>query len=150
MKPIYESILILNAKLEKTVIENEIKTLTATLQSYSTEKKVKVDVMGERQLAYEIKTHKTGYYVQFYFESDPINIDEWERILRINEHVIKFITVRVADDTGDMSIYEEYTSTLEDLNPAPDEKTEQSGYPDALDVLLGFADYNYNYNRKEK
>lgn len=138
MKEIYESVLILNSKLEKTVIENEIKTLTATLQNYSTEKKVKVDILGERQLAYEIKTHKTGYFVQFYFESDPSNITEWERILRINEHVIKFITV-IGPDDDDL---------LEDLDSAPDEKTEQPGYPDALDVLLGFADYNYN--RKEK
>ena len=53
--------------------------------------------MGIKKLAYEIKKNKEGYYIIFYFEAKADVIFELERNYRINENIIKFITVRNDD-----------------------------------------------------
>jgi len=50
--------------------------------------------MGKRKLAYEINKNKEAYYVQFNFESNPEAIAELERIYRITDDVLKFITIK--------------------------------------------------------
>ncbi|MBE5822418.1 MAG: 30S ribosomal protein S6 [Clostridiales bacterium] len=53
-----------------------------------------VDEWGNRKLAYEIKKNKEGYYVLINFEAKPTFIDELERVYKITDEVIKFITVK--------------------------------------------------------
>lgn len=53
-----------------------------------------VDEWGNRKLAYEIKKNKEGYYVLINFEAKPAFIDELERVYKITDEVIKFITVK--------------------------------------------------------
>jgi small subunit ribosomal protein S6 len=50
--------------------------------------------IGTQKLAYEIQGNKRGYYGVFYFKLDPKEILEVERILRLSEDVIKFLTVK--------------------------------------------------------
>ena len=50
--------------------------------------------MGKKKLAYEIKKNKEGYYVVINFESNPELIKELERVYRITDDVIKFLTIR--------------------------------------------------------
>ena len=68
------------------------------------------------------------------------NVAELERHMRIDDNVLKFLTVRNEEAGYDLEELEEM--------PAEDDagKSEQSSYNpnsqvDALDVLLGFADY---------
>jgi small subunit ribosomal protein S6 len=53
-----------------------------------------VDDMGTRKLAYEVKKHKRGYYTVVYYKADGSAITEIERNLRINENIIKFLSVK--------------------------------------------------------
>ena len=50
--------------------------------------------MGKRKLAYEIKKNKEAYYMQINFESKPEAITELERIYRITDGILKFITIK--------------------------------------------------------
>ncbi len=50
--------------------------------------------MGTRKLAQEVKKHKRGHYTVVLFKAEGDTILEIERNLRINEDVIKFLTVR--------------------------------------------------------
>ena len=50
--------------------------------------------MGKRKLAYEINKNREAYYVQFNFESKPETIAELERVYRITDDVLKFITIK--------------------------------------------------------
>ena len=50
--------------------------------------------MGKRKLAYEIKKNKEAFYVQFNFESNPEAITELERVYRITDDILKFITIK--------------------------------------------------------
>jgi small subunit ribosomal protein S6 len=54
-----------------------------------------VDKMGKRRLAYEVRTFTDGMFILFTIEGEGALIKEVERRLRVQEQVIKFITVRV-------------------------------------------------------
>ena len=58
----------------------------------------KHESMGRRQLAYEI-LHKTeGNFVLFEIEGSGREIAELERRMRVNDRIIRYITVRVDED----------------------------------------------------
>src|SRR3569833_63907 len=55
-------------------------------------------MMGKRRLAYEVRTFTDGMYILFTIEGEGALIKEVERRLRVQEQVIKFITVRVDEE----------------------------------------------------
>ncbi len=55
---------------------------------------IAVEEWGNRKLAYLVKKQKRGSYVQFAYETSPENIRELERRMRIDDKVIKFLTVQ--------------------------------------------------------
>lgn len=91
----YETIFIMNNQIAK----EEQKTVIERITNYIKEngKIVKEDDIGARKLAYEIKKQKEGYYYLIEFESNPSVIDELQRIYRITDAVLKFITIRKDD-----------------------------------------------------
>jgi small subunit ribosomal protein S6 len=52
------------------------------------------DDMGMRKLAYPVEKNNRGYYTVLYYKANGDAIAEIERNLRINEDVIKFLTVK--------------------------------------------------------
>ncbi len=58
----------------------------------------KVDKWGKRRLAYRVEKHREGNYVLMQFTADASLVKEFERRLRVQDAVIKFITVRI-DET---------------------------------------------------
>jgi len=54
----------------------------------------KCDELGIKSLAYEIAKNKRGYYVVTYFQAPAVAIKEIERIARINEDLIRFLTTK--------------------------------------------------------
>lgn len=89
----YESVVIINP----TVDEEGVKSLVAKFTDLiNTDGKVeKVDDLGKRKLAYEVKKQKEGYYQVFKFEANPELIKELERNYRITDEIIKFMTIKV-------------------------------------------------------
>ncbi len=53
-----------------------------------------VEEWGKRTLAYEINKQSEGYYILFTFEAKPEFISEFERILRLDEIVLKHIVIK--------------------------------------------------------
>lgn len=91
----YESVIIINPAVEEEGMKNLIKKFTDLI---NTEGKVeKVDELGKRKLAYEVKKNKEGYYVVFNFTAQPTLIAELERNYRITDDVIKFIVIKVEE-----------------------------------------------------
>ena len=92
----YESIIIVNPN----VTNDEIRELIEYIKKIITDKNGKiaeVKDLGKKKLAYEIKKNKEGHYVQFNFKADPEVIVELERIYRIKDEIIKFVTVKIED-----------------------------------------------------
>jgi small subunit ribosomal protein S6 len=89
----YESIYILKADMEKeemTTLIEKFKTLVESAEG----KIESVEEWGTKKLAYPIQKMEQGYYVLMNFEAKPEFIVELERVYKINDKVIKFITVR--------------------------------------------------------
>lgn len=88
----YESVIILsaNAPEEATVAFGEkMKELISANGELTN-----VEEWGRKTLAYEIKKQKEGYYILFTFDAKPQFIAEFERILRLDEIVLKHIVIR--------------------------------------------------------
>lgn len=55
----------------------------------------KTEMMGKRQLAYEINHKKDGTYVLLEVEGSGAEIAEVERRMRVNDQILRYMTVRV-------------------------------------------------------
>ena len=58
----------------------------------------KTEVMGKRQLAYEINHKKDGTYVLLEVEGSGAEIAEVERRMRVNDQILRYMTIRVDED----------------------------------------------------
>ena len=54
-----------------------------------------LDIWGKRHLAYEIRKQREGIYAVIELLAEPVTLREIERQLRLNESVLRFISVRV-------------------------------------------------------
>lgn len=59
---------------------------------------VKTELMGRRKLAYPIQKKTEGVYTLFEVEGSGQEIAELERRFRVNDAVIRFVTVRVDEE----------------------------------------------------
>ena len=88
----YESVIIINPNLDEEATKSVITKFSDLI---NTDGKVeKVEELGKKKLAYEVKKNTEGYYAVYYFEANPSLIAELERNYRITDEVIKFIVVR--------------------------------------------------------
>ena len=58
----------------------------------------KAEPMGKRQLAYEIMHKKEGTFVLLEIEGSGHEIAELERRMRVNDRILRYLTVRVDED----------------------------------------------------
>ena len=87
--------------VDPTADDDEVTKLTESLKQIATDQGgtvTKTESMGKRQLAYEI-LHKTeGNFVLLEIEGSGKEIAELERRMRVNDRIIRYITVRVDED----------------------------------------------------
>jgi small subunit ribosomal protein S6 len=79
------------------VTEENITALIERTQTIITDRKgviAKIDKWGKRHLAYEIKKQKDGYYFLIDFAGDGSIVSEIERNYKIDDRILKFITVK--------------------------------------------------------
>lgn len=101
----YETIVIF--KPNETIAKEEIKKFTNIIQEWSKPKKVKVEDMGIKNLAYEVKHNQKGYYAVFTHLCYSEHIDELDKYFRKDDRVLKFITMRIDDDPSKLEDYVE-------------------------------------------
>lgn len=89
----YESVIIINPVLD----EKSIKELAERFSKIISEngKVTKLDFLGKKKLAYEIRKNNEGYFLVLYFDANSNVISELERNYRITDDVIKFMTIKV-------------------------------------------------------
>ena len=91
----YESVIIINPSVDEEGMKNLIQKFTDIINN---EGKVEsVNELGKKRLAYEIMKNKLGFYIVFNFEAKPELIAELERNYRIDDSIMKFITIRKED-----------------------------------------------------
>ena len=78
--------------------DDEVSKLTENFTQIVTDQGgvvTKAETMGKRQLAYEILHHKDGTFVLLEIEGSGREIAELERRMRVNDRILRYITVRV-------------------------------------------------------
>lgn len=115
----YESVLIINAALEEEQIETIISKIVENLKTSGAEI-VEVDKWGRKRLAYPIQKSKSGYYLLLRYDAPADLISKFERTLRLDENIIRYITILL--DKKALQYYEELKTKQAEQ---PDEVTEQ-------------------------
>jgi small subunit ribosomal protein S6 len=93
-KRIYEVVYIINPEAG----DDEVMRLNEAVQKIITSQGgsiTKTEIMGRRQLAYEINHKKDGTYVLLEVEGSGAEIAELERRMRVNDQILRYMTIRV-------------------------------------------------------
>ena len=92
----YEVMYIINASVEEEKRTALIEQLGGIITNEGG-KIAKTDEWGMRDFAYEIDDMTKGYYVVVTFESDNAGVKEFDRLMRINPNVVRFMIVNIDD-----------------------------------------------------
>jgi len=90
----YEIMFIVRPDME----EAQIKETAESMKKVLTDAKSNIleeKAMGQRELAYEIKKFSTGYYYLFVVEATKEAEQEFNRVARINENLLRHLIVKV-------------------------------------------------------
>ena len=89
----YETLFVVKPTLTEEEIAAQIAKVKDVLAKEGAEL-VGTNDMGMRKLAYPVEKHNRGYYTVLFYKAEGATIQELERNLKINEDVIKFLTVK--------------------------------------------------------
>ena len=87
--------------IDPDTVEDEVTRLNESLQHIVTDQGgtiTKIENMGRRSLAYPINRKNDGVYMLFEIEGTGHEIAELERRMRVNDQVMRYMTVRVDED----------------------------------------------------
>jgi len=90
----YENVFIARQDVSATQVE-ALADIFANLVGEHGGKVTKREYWGLRNLTYRIKKNRKGHYVLFNLDAPPAAVSELERNMRINEDVLRYLTVRV-------------------------------------------------------
>lgn len=125
----YEAVTILKPETPKPEILQLIKRLQGTFDERSG-KLLKVDSWGMRVLAYPVKKNRKGIYVYWRFIGGSDIVKEFERLLGLSQHVIRFYTIKIDVDVDPgakpSEITEELLDAASEPGPDPDELRRQA------------------------
>ena len=94
MKRFYETIFIARQDITANQVESLAKQYTSIIKEYGGEV-TKTEFCGLRNLAYKIKKNRKGHYVLMNVEVKSEGIQEMERQMKINEDVLRYLSVRL-------------------------------------------------------
>jgi len=92
--PLYECVLIARNDVTQQQVEGIADGIAGQLEAEGGAVK-KREYWGLRSLAYRIKKNRKGHYLLLGLDAKPAFITEMERQLRLNEDMLRFMTVRV-------------------------------------------------------
>ena len=91
---LYESVIIGRQDLTPSQFETLMEKFISVIQSFKGKIK-KRESWGLRNLAYKINKNRKGHYILLNIESPPEAILEYERLMRLNEDIIRFLTIKI-------------------------------------------------------
>jgi len=106
---------------------------------------VKTDEWGIRKLAYNVKKRSRGYYTLLDYCGNGPLVDEMERFFRIDDRVLKFMTVLQAEDVDVEKLKEEIARAeteqqpveAPETDPTAQEPETQEPAPEAVEAETG-------------
>ena len=128
----YETIFIIRPTIAEDEITEIIKKVNSIIEADGGTF-IKIDKWGLKKLAYLIKKESQGHYVYVDYASVSASVAEMERIFRIDDRILKYLTVKLADSCDPDAIkellaQEEQAAEAEEAaeTPAQAEKTAEA------------------------
>lgn len=125
----YETIVILMSELaddQRESMQNRWEDIIAQFKG----ELIKVEDWGQKRLAYDIKKESRGHYLLFDYAMEDIGlIKELERVLRLDDNVLKYMTVKASEKVDIEAIRKQERSKRE--------ATEKEGSPEPAPVEAG-------------
>ena len=90
----YESVVIARPELTEVQVDKLVNDLSEIITK-DKGKIIKIEKWGLRSFAYKINKNKKGHYFMLNLDSAPSTIFEYERKMRINEDIIRFLTLKI-------------------------------------------------------
>ena len=90
----YECVYIARQELTAAQTEQLSTDLTKIVSSNNGEIKNQ-EYWGLRNLAYKIRKNRKGHYTMFHIEAPSSTIQELERNMRLNEDILRYLTVKI-------------------------------------------------------
>ena len=105
----YETILIVRPNVAEDEIEAVISKTSSIIEGDGGTI-IRIDKWGLKKLAYLIKKESQGYYVYIDYAGIPASVSEVERIFRIDDKILKYLTVKQAESCDPEAVKEELAS----------------------------------------
>ena len=106
---LYEVVYILDPALDEGAVSAKLEKFHGLATAHGGDVAA-VDHWGNRQLAYPIKRRQAGYYVVAHFTAAAEALPEFERLLRLDDEVLRYLLVlNEGEPTSGMSILAEVT-----------------------------------------
>jgi len=100
----YEAVYIFDSTLEDAAISDKINRIHGLLGAAQPPE---VTHWGRRQLAYKIGQRENGYYVISRFDVEPTVLPEYERALKLEEGVVRYLITLYEHEMGAPQMSEE-------------------------------------------
>ena len=90
----YEVVYIFDSALEEAQVNERLERFHALLKSPTTPEPItSSNHWGKRSLAYPVKGKEIGYYVVVQFQSEPPLLPEFERAIKLDDGVVRYLVV---------------------------------------------------------
>lgn len=93
----FETLLLFSPDIGSEDRQQVLDDLSRVVNEYSGQV-VEVDDWGKRTLAYPVQKHARGHYIRLVYGALGSVVAELERRIRIADSVLKFMTVKLADE----------------------------------------------------
>jgi len=128
---LYEVVYILDPALEENAVNAKLEKFHALATSMGGEVSA-VDHWGSRQLAYPIKKQRNGYYVVAQFTAAADALPEFERLLKLDEEVMRYLLVlNEGEPTNGQSLVEDVPERAARDEDEEEEEEEEEDADDA-------------------
>lgn len=124
----FETIIIFNGKYSETKYKSMVDSYIKTLTDLGGLIK-KIDRLGKKKLAYEIRGTKEGWYAILYYQANPGLMPGLEKIMREDDTILKFLTIRRDPEEDEL---EEYVKII---NDHPEEIKSEQESPAEIDYF---------------
>ena len=122
---LYETVIIIRQETSTQQVEALADTLEDIVKQSGGSVK-KRENWGLRSLAYKIKKNKKGHYILLNIEAPPTAIHEMERVMRLNEDILRYLTLRIDEIDEGPSIPAQNLARIERSSKGFSSKTEDT------------------------
>jgi small subunit ribosomal protein S6 len=117
----YEAVYIFDSALEDTAIQEKLDRFHGLLAATDP---IEIEHWGRRALAYKIGRHENGYYAIAHYTIDPKVLPEYERALKLDDSVVRYLITLYEHELGAPKLSDEELASRRRLNDDDDDDEE--------------------------